>query len=182
MRPPVAGKGNSMNTRFGFTHFPTLDFGFAAFLLIALLFSTSARTQSATASIAAPTAARGGMLDDRQFKAGIVRIEEDQDEEKKPLGDQLTFSNGMFSSAVCKRYNFKEAPYWVRVEGEKTHFLAELTSPTDGRMLWKGTIQGNTLEGTMRWTKKRWYWTIDTEHRIRGELDKGASNAAPSAK
>jgi len=171
-----------MNNRFGLTNFPTLVFGFAALLLIVLLISASARSQSATVAIAAPASAAGGMLDGRQFKAGIVRIEEDDGEKKEPLGDQLMFGNGMFSSAICKRYNFKEAPYWVRVEGEKTHFLAELTSPTDGKMLWKGTIQGDTLVGTMRWTKKRWYWTIDTEHKIRGELEKSSSTVSPSSK
>lgn len=100
----------------------------------------------------------------------------------RPLGDVLTFSNGIFSSEICKRYNFKGAPYWVRVEGDQVHFLAELTSPTDGRMLWKGTIRGGILKGTMRWTKKRWYWTIDTEHKISGKLEKGQGTVSRSSK
>ena len=72
---------------------------------------------------------------------------------------------------MCRRFNFGEAPYWVREENGRIHFLAELTSPTDGTMVWKGTVRGDTLEGTMRWIKKRWYWTIDTAHRIRGKLE-----------
>jgi hypothetical protein len=122
-----------------------------------------------------------GSLDGQQFKAGIVRKGADESK-KQPLGDILIFRKGKFSSAVCKRYNFTDAPYWVRVEGEKTHFLAELTSPTDGKMVWKGTIHKGKLQGTMRWTKKRWYWTVDAEHKIRGKLDSDAIAASPSTK
>jgi hypothetical protein len=111
-------------------------------------------------------------LDGRLFKAGIVR---EDDDGKPPLTDHLAFENGKFSSVICKRYNFSDAPYWVRIDGDRIHFLAELSSPTDGKMVWQGTIRGNSLEGTMRWTKKRWYWTIDTEHRIRGTLESGSA-------
>jgi len=114
-------------------------------------------------------AADAGPLDGRLYSAGIVRNDTD-DDGKRPLEDELTFRDGKFSSAVCRRYNFREAPYWVRMENGQIHFLVELTSPTDGTMVWKGTVRGDTLDGTMRWTKKRWYWTIDTEHRIRGKL------------
>lgn len=117
-------------------------------------------------------------LDGQTFRAGIVQVGEEAD---GPLEDELMFRDGKFMSAICKRYNFVEAPYWVRQEGDRIHFLAELTSPTDGRMLWKGTIEDGKLEGTMRWTKQRWYWTIDTEHVIRGEIEEGAPGASSAA-
>lgn len=166
---------DAMNRRLGLISFRALVFTMAAILLLAFLFATSGGLQSAPDEKITPQNTARGMLDGRRFKAGIVRIDENQGEKSKPLGDQLSFRNGMFSSEICKRYNFKEAPYWIRIDGEKTHFRAELYSPTDGKMLWKGTIQGNTLEGAMRWIKKRWYWTIDTEHKIRGELEMGSS-------
>ena len=115
-------------------------------------------------------------LDGLQFKAGIVK----EDGSGNALGDTLIFSNGQFSSVVCKRYNFTASPYWVRTEGETIHFLAELNSPTDGKMVWKGTVTGNKLKGTMRWTRKRWYWTIDAEHKIEGEVDIGAQSVSAS--
>jgi len=127
----------------------------------------------------ATSVASAGPLDGRQFSAGIVRDDADEDEKERPLEDRLMFNDGKFSSVVCKRYNFTEAPYWVRVEGDRIHFLAELTSPTDGRMVWKGTIRGDILEGTMRWTKERWYWTIDAEHKIRGKLEKHLGTTSP---
>lgn len=125
-----------------------------------------------------PSVAGAGPLDGLQFLARIVRDDADENGENGALGDQLAFSDGKFSSAICRRYNFADAPYWVRTEGGEVHFLAELTSPTDGRMVWKGTIRGDTLEGTMRWTKQRWYWTIDAEHKIRGKLETPPGAAA----
>ncbi len=109
-----------------------------------------------------------GPLDGRAYAARIVRAT--LAEQSREPGDELMFSNGMFGSMLCRRFNFSDAPYWIRREGDRIHFLAEMTSPTDGKMVWKGTIRGDTLEGTMRWTKERWYWTIDTEHKIRGTL------------
>ena len=156
---------------------------FAAALVFAVMMTTTGWSQTSKQnelpSIAAPS--RGmPTLDGHQYKAGIVRATSAEEGEKKPLGDLLMFSGGKFSSAVCKRYNFAEAPYWIRIEGDQVHFLAELTSPTDGKMVWKGTIQGDTLEGTMRWTKKRWYWTVDTEHKISGKLDVVPSVTPPA--
>ena len=108
-------------------------------------------------------------LDGKKFKAGIVQ-EQNDGAQKNRFEDFLTFKDGKFSSEVCRKYNFSDAPYWIRAEGDQIHFLAELESPTDGRMVWKGTIKDGQLRGTMHWTKKRWYWTIDTEHEIHGEL------------
>ena len=115
------------------------------------------------------------LLDGLQFKAGIVKAEESSG---NALGDTLIFKDGKFSSVVCKRYNFKPAPYWVRTDGKTIHFLAELNSPTDGKMIWKGTISAEKLKGTMRWTRRRWYWTVDAEHHIEGEVDVDAQSVS----
>ena len=120
----------------------------------------------------------GDLLDGLHFKAGIVKT---VDGEGNALEDTLTFSGGKFSSAVCERYNFTAAPYWIRTDGQSVHFLAELDSPTDGKMVWTGTIVDNRLKGTMRWTKKRWYWTIDVEHLIEGVLIPDARSASASS-
>lgn len=121
-------------------------------------------------------------LDGRTFQTRIVRASiAGGGDEGQQEADKLVFSEGMFWSLLCRDFNFADAPYWVRRDGDRVHFQVELKSPTDGVMLWKGTIRGDTLEGTMRWTKKRWYWTIDTEHRIRGTIEKAASGARPVA-
>ena len=117
------------------------------------------------------------LLDGQSFAARIVR---DDTGEDGPLEDRLVFKDGTFASAICERYNFQAAPYWVRVEGDEIQFISEMFSPTDGRMLWKGAIRDGALEGTMRWTRERWYWTIDAEHTIRGELMDTTGSAPPA--
>ena len=72
-------------------------------LTIAFLFPTTAFPQSGAISTdgkIAQAITSGGLLDGRQFKAGIVRADAEQDGEKPPLGDELIFSNGKFSSAT----------------------------------------------------------------------------------
>lgn len=159
-----------MQNRLGLRSNPSLPYLFASVLVFAVMFTTMGWSQTSKQTELPSIAATPGAmptLDGRQYKAGIVRATSTDEGGKKPLGDLLMFSGGKFSSAVCKRYNFAEAPYWIRMEGDQVHFLAELTSPTDGKMVWKGTILGDILKGTMRWTKKRWYWTVDAEHKIK---------------
>jgi len=140
--------------------------------------SLAQTSESSSAPATQSIPSTNDLLDGLQFQAGIVKAE---DGSENALEDTLIFNDGKFSSVVCKRYNFTAAPYWVRTDGENVHFLAELSSPTDGKMVWKGTITGNKLEGTMRWTRKRWYWTIDAEHKIQGKVDVGTQSvsAAP---
>jgi hypothetical protein len=151
----------------------------ATFLLPSIASSQSSTNPNETNTVSPTVSARP--LDGRQFNVHIVRDDAGKDGKNRGLGDQLTFSNEKFSSAICKKYNFAEAPYWVRIEGDRVHFLAELASPTDGTMRWEGTMRGDTLEATMRWTKTRWYWKIDTTHKISGTLMKGLTAASPSS-
>jgi hypothetical protein len=37
-------------------------------------------------------------------------------------------------------------------------------------MVWTGTMKGDEIEGTIAWTSKRWYWTIEKEFWFRGKL------------
>jgi len=86
--------------------------------------------------------------------------------------DVLTFSDGQFTSSECFQYGFKGGPYTATVEADSIHFQAETTSPTHGKMMWKGTLQGDTLTVTYSWTKKRWFWTTFREYWFKGSLVK----------
>jgi len=90
-------------------------------------------------------------------KSGAVRGE-----------DVLVFDEGNFVSENCLKQGFVPAPYWIRREGHVTHFLAEAVSPHHGTMLWKGTIDGDKIQGSYVWTKERWYWTIRREVPFKG--------------
>jgi hypothetical protein len=80
--------------------------------------------------------------------------------------EKLVFQNGRFVSEACREFGFGDGPYWLRVEDNKIHFVAETVSPTNGTMHWKGTISGGQVDASFVWTKKRWYWTIEREFRV----------------
>ena len=86
--------------------------------------------------------------------------------------DVLTFSDGKFTSSECFQYGFKGGPYTATVEADSVYFHAETTSPTHGKMMWKGTLQGDTLTVTYTWTKERWLWTTFREYWFKGSLVK----------
>ncbi len=68
--------------------------------------------------------------------------------------DQLVFKDGRFRSTVCDAYGFTETPYTAAVSDGDTRFEAVATSPKEGTMTWKGTVKGDTVEGTAVWSKK----------------------------
>jgi len=86
--------------------------------------------------------------------------------------DVLSFRDGKFTSSMCFEYGFTGGPYTARVEGDLIHFQAETISPTHGKMEWKGTLQGDTLDVTYSWTKERWFWTTFREYWFKGTLKK----------
>ena len=86
--------------------------------------------------------------------------------------DVLRFSDGKFTSSECFQYGFKGGPYTTAIEGDTIHFQAETISPTHGKIVWQGTLQGDTLEVTYTWTKERWFWTTFREYWFKGTLKK----------
>jgi hypothetical protein len=86
--------------------------------------------------------------------------------------DAFSFSDGKFTSSACFQYGFKSGPYTATVEGDFIHFQAETSSPTHGKMVWKGTLDGDTLDVSYTWTKQRWLWTTFREYWFKGSLEK----------
>ena len=86
--------------------------------------------------------------------------------------DVLSFSDGKFTSSECFQYGFKGGPYTTTIEGDTIHFQAETISPTHGKMVWQGTLKGDTLDVAYNWTKERWFWTTFREYWYRGNLQK----------
>ena len=83
--------------------------------------------------------------------------------------DTLVFKNGHFASENCREFGFSDTPYWLRVVNRQVHFRAESVSPTHGTMVWQGVIDGDKINGTFVWDKKRWYWNIRQQYRFEGE-------------
>ena len=67
--------------------------------------------------------------------------------------DDLIFKDGKFLSTACAKYGFTEAPYTAMAGEKKTSFETETLSPTGGTMKWKGTVQGEMVTATVKWSK-----------------------------
>ena len=112
----------------------------------------------------APAAAEKGPLDGKTFAGEMT-------EKGKARGDKDTFvfKDGKFRSTGCDAYGFTETSYTAAVSDVSTTFQAESSSPKEGTMKWKGTVKGDTLEGTADWMKKG---QADMHYTFRGTLKK----------
>lgn len=83
-------------------------------------------------------------LDGRTFEGVVI-------ERGKTSGDADTiiFRNGRFRSTACDQYEYGDGPYTVSMEHGAIAFQAETESPKYGKLLWKGVVSGQKLDGTM---------------------------------
>lgn len=136
------------------------------FTILALLPSSSTMAEE-DGSAKKDVIASNGILDGKKF-AGPTG----EKGKKTHHEDVLSFDNGMFSSSACIPLGFKEGPYTARVEDDTIYFHAKTMSPTHGKIMWRGTLKGNTLDVHYNWIKKRWLWTISIEYWFKGTLVK----------
>ena len=72
--------------------------------------------------------------------------------------DTLTFKDGNFHSTGCDQYGFGDGAYTSTVNGDSIQFEAVTTSPTKGKMTWKGTVKGDKIEVGYVWVDaSHWY-------------------------
>lgn len=89
-----------------------------------------------------------GTLDGKTYTVSIGKVG------KKAEGrDNLIFKDGRFRSSACDPYGFGEAVYSTQVEGDTIIFEAQTESVKHGKILWRGTVKGEGLEGTYDWYK-----------------------------
>ena len=83
-------------------------------------------------------------LDGRTFEGVVLEC-------GKTSGDAetITFKNGRFHSTACKAYGYSDGPYKATNAQEGLAFEAETESPQYGKLLWKGLIRGQRLDGTL---------------------------------
>lgn len=108
--------------------------------------------------VAAPShALAAGVLDGTTFVADAGPKGKTADEKD----DVLTFRDGLFHSSTCDQYGYTSAPYSARNEPGAISFEAETRSDKDGRLVWRGTVRGADIEGTMLRYKKGFFGTSD---------------------
>ena len=72
--------------------------------------------------------------------------------------DTLIFKDGTFHSTGCDQYGFGDGAYTSSVKGDSIQFEAVTTSPTKGKMTWKGTVTGDMIEVAYVWVDaSHWY-------------------------
>jgi hypothetical protein len=72
--------------------------------------------------------------------------------------DTLTFRDGNFHSLGCDSYGFGDGAYTSTSDGDTIRFEAVTTSPTKGKMTWKGAVQGDKIEASYVWMDApHWY-------------------------
>jgi len=104
-------------------------------------------------SISRDVSAGQGPLDGKTF---VVET----GEKGKSGGDKdtLTFKDGNFRSAGCDQYGFGDGAYTSTVIGDTIQFQTVTTSPTKGKMTWKGIVKGDQIEVGYVWVDaSHWY-------------------------
>ena len=96
------------------------------------------------------------------------------DGKPKDIQDVFVFENGTFVSKECElKCKYPARPYFIRVNGTKTEFISETQCPyKDAKIVWRGTVDGDTIKGKSTWVVKRWYWTVENTFEFEGKLSK----------
>ena len=122
-----------------------------------------------TFGAAGPSFAVTGLLDGKVFIADAGEKGKAPDEK----GDVITFQDGLFHSSACDQWGYGKGQYKAVVEGEVINFETETTSPKDGRLVWKGTVKGDTIEGIFTHYRKPTWWRKNPapiEHWLKGKI------------
>ena len=98
----------------------------------------------ATGFVVPPAAAQAAQLDGKVFVADAGEKGKAADEK----ADVITFQNGKFHSSLCDQYGYNKGAYKSTAQGDAINFDAETTSEKDGRLVWKGSVKGDVIEGT----------------------------------
>ena len=107
------------------------------------------------------------VLDGKTFQGEIGLLGESTHRQ-----DVLIFRDGKFLSQECQQScGYTDGPYWVRSEGDDLQFTVETPClKADATMVWTGTLKNGEIEGTMKWTSERWYWTIEKDYWFKVKL------------
>jgi hypothetical protein len=124
----------------------------------------------ATAFFAMPMAeAQTASLDGRVFVADAGEKGKAADEKN----DVITFSGGKFHSSSCDQYGFGKGEYRASASGDAVAFEAETRSEKDGRLVWRGTVRGDEIEGSFVHYRKPGFFTPNpepVEHWFKGKI------------
>lgn len=120
----------------------------------------------ALVAMTSATAMADGALDGRVFSGKIGPVE------NPDLDDSLHFNDGYFWSDICTRCGFQPGRYTSTRTDDGIRFSGVLVSDSRGQFDYDGLVRADgTLSVTIRWERKRWYWTSQREIAFEGHED-----------
>lgn len=146
---------------------------FVSFVVAAVTLAPGWTSQMYASDMDAVERGFNGPLDGMTFVGALG-----PDGKPKDITDTFVFENGTFVSKECElNCKYPARPYFVRVNGEKTEFISETQCPyKDAKIVWRGTVEGDTIKGKSTWVVNRWYWTVENTFEFEGKLaDKSVS-------
>lgn len=134
---------------------------------VAVLLQAPGSGEATSEPVATVDTAQGaGPLDGMVFEAAMG-----PQGEAKDVADTFVFADGTFVSRECElRCNYPARPYFVRRAEASTEFVSETRCPNkDAKIVWRGTVEGDTITGVSTWTVRRWYWTVERKFAFTGQ-------------
>ncbi len=115
-----------------------------------------------------PAVAQTATLDGKVFVADAGEKGKAADEK----GDVITFKDGKFHSSACDQYGYGKGNYKSTAQADGISFEAETTSEKDGKLVWKGVVRGDTIDGTFIHYRKGGFFNSNPapiEHWFKGK-------------
>jgi len=87
--------------------------------------------------------------------------------------DIITFRDGKFHSSSCDPYGYGKGDYKTSVQGDTIMFEVETRSDKDGRLVWKGSVRGDQIEGNFTHYRKGGFFNSSPapiDHWFKGKL------------
>ena len=113
--------------------------------------------------------AQASSLDGKVFVADAGEKGKAADEK----ADVITFKDGKFHSSSCDQYGYSKGIYKTSAEGDAIHFEVETQSDKDGRLVWKGIVRGDQIEGNFTHFRKGGFFNANpapVEHWFKGKV------------
>jgi hypothetical protein len=136
----------------------------AAVIVVIVWFLTGAAAISAQDG--GSQAAGNGPLD------GMVFVGRIGPEKNPDFDEELHFNNGQFWSKNCILCGYQPSYYWIRITDDGIHFQGDLLKKDGSKFSYTGRVSDGRIKVTVRWTKSRWYWSIDQTLVFNGVRDK----------
>ena len=118
---------------------------------------------------AAQLFAQAAPLDGKVFVADAGEKGKAADEK----ADIITFKDGKFHSSLCDQYGYGKANYKAIAQGDAIVFEVETQSEKDGRLVWKGSVTGDQIEGNFTHYRKGGFFNSSpapVEHWFKGKV------------